>query len=115
MVNLNIDPNEKGIKRRCAKIAILLSLKKEGPLTESELKMEASRRNYNDSSIASKESTRAEDIPNGFNHIISENISKGNINKISSNKLTEETKFELTDKGEKYTKQLFEETLNYID
>lgn len=113
MVNLDVEPDENGIRIRCAEVAVLLSLKHKGPLVESELKKESCRRNYNNSLIleASKSSGN---IKRSFNHIISRNISKGHIEKRDQHKLSEKTKFRLTNNGVEYTNRRFERILECI-
>jgi hypothetical protein len=112
MVNLNVKPDKNGVKIRCAKVSVLLSLKHKCPLSEPELKQEAHRRNYNDSLVFN--GSRKSQIPRKFNHILSKCISKQYIRKNNSRKLSKETTYELTDEGEEYINKLFKETLDYI-
>lgn len=113
-MDLTVEPTEEGMKRRWAKVAVLRSLEQRGPLTEKELKTEANHRNYNQSLVFGN-SVRANQIPRCFNHILSKNISSGYITKKDVHNLSEKTTYELTQKGETYIDQLFEETVAYLD
>lgn len=106
MTILDVKPNESGIKRRCAEIAVLLTLKHSGPMKESELKQESAKRNYDESLVFSNTS-RKEQIPRTFNHIISKALSRGYVEKKDGD-------YCITESGVERVESLYRETVNIL-
>lgn len=107
MVDLNVTPNEEGVKLKCADIVLLSSLSHGGTVRKNEL-IEKVRERNEDGYIVDDTATRSDLMKRSLNMRLTENIQRGYVE-------SDGGEFMITEDGEERLDSLIEEVRDRID